>query len=103
MMKKLLIIAFLVGFLFVSTSAFAVTTYDNFTGYSPYWHPLGNPNTATYGETFTAPTNGDHVLQSFSFYLAGPYVSGDIIMSAYVASWTGTNAGTLIYTSPAVD
>ncbi len=27
-------------------------SYDNFTGYNPFWEPLGYPNTATYGKTF---------------------------------------------------
>jgi len=100
-MKKILLLVAVLTLL--TGSAFATTVYDNFTGYSAYWHPLGNPNTATYGETFTAPTNGDDAIQNFSFYLAGPYQSGDIIMSAYLATWTGTNAGTLLYTSPSVD
>ena len=73
----------------ISVSAFADTNYNNFTGYSAYWHPLGNPDTATYGETFTAPTNEDSNLKDFGFYLAGPIVSGNIIMSAYIATWTG--------------
>ena len=99
-MKKILFIAAL---LLISVSAFADTNYNNFTGYSAYWHPLGNPDTATYGETFTAPTNGDSNLKDFGFYLAGPIVSGNIIMSAYIATWTGSNAGTLLYTSPSVN
>jgi hypothetical protein len=83
--------------------ALADTAYNNFTGYSPFWNPLGNPNTATYGETFTAPTNGDNNLQSFGFYMAGPIVSGDIVLSAYIATWTGTQAGTILFSSPLVD
>src|SRR5271157_1745476 len=78
-----------------AVGAFADTVYNSFTTYQPYWHPLGYPNTSTYGETFNAPSNGDDFLQSFSLYLAGPYSSGDIIMSAYIAQWTGTHAGTL--------
>jgi hypothetical protein len=35
--------------LLCAVSGFASTTYDNFTGYNPYYEPLGNPNTATYG------------------------------------------------------
>lgn len=99
-MKKVLFLSVL---LLICTSGFADTVYDNFNGYSPYWHPLGYPNTATYGETFSAPTNGDNVLNSFSFYMAGPYVGGDIIMSAYIATWTGSHAGTLLYTSTPID
>jgi hypothetical protein len=100
MVKKLLV---LVCLLSISTFAYADTSYTNFTGYSAFWHPLGYPDTATYGETFNAPTNGDNVLQDFGFFMAGPYVSGNIIMSAYIATWTGSNAGTLLYTSPSVN
>lgn len=102
-MKKLLSILLLVGFLLVSTSAFAITNYNNFTGYSDYWHPFGNPNTATYGETFTVPTNGDNVLLGGSFYLGSPYVAGDIQLGIYLATWTGLHAGTLIGQSGLVD
>ena len=86
-----------------AVGAFADTVYNSFTSYQPYWHPLGYPNTSTYGETFNAPSNGDVYLQSFSLYLAGPYSSGDIIMSAYIAQWTGTHAGTLLYSSAPFD
>ena len=101
-MKRFAISAALSLLLF-PISGFASTVYDNFTGYSDYWNPLGNPNTATYGETFTAPTNGDSSLDSFGFYMGTPTASGDILLSAYIATWTGTQAGTLLYTSPSYD
>jgi PEP-CTERM motif len=100
-MKRIALIA--VAISLVAANAHATTIYNNFTGDSPYWHPFGNPNSATYGETFTAPTNGDNVLQSFTLYLSDSYVSGDILLNAYVASWTGSRAGTLLYTSSPVD
>jgi hypothetical protein len=100
MKKSLMLVALLLVF---AVSGFAGTTYNNFTGYSPYWHPLGYPETATYGETFTAPSSPNTNLADFGFYMAGPYGSGDIFMSAYIATWTGTNAGTLLYTSAPVD
>ncbi len=84
-------------------SGFASTVYDNFTAYSDYWHPFGYPNTATYGETFTAPTNGDSSLDSFGFYMGTPTASGDILLSAYIATWNGAQAGTLLYSSPSFD
>jgi hypothetical protein len=84
-------------------SAFADTIYNNFNVYSDYWHPFGNPNTATYGETFTAPTNGDVNLQDFGFYMGSPDVPGNILLRAYIATWTGTNAGTLLFTSANFD
>ncbi len=89
--------------LLVAGSAFADTVYDNFAGYSDFWHPLGNPDTATYGETFTAPASADVNLQDFGFYMGSPFVAGDIKMRAYIATWTGTNAGTLLYTSADID
>jgi len=100
-MKKHFVLGALL--LALATSALANTTYNNFTGYSDYWHPLGYPNTATYGETFTAPTNGDDMLTSVTFYMGDADVPGDIIMSAYLATWTGTNAGTLIGSSAPFD
>ena len=100
-MKKL--VMGILGLALFAAPAFADTVYNNFTGYSPYWNPLGYPNTATYGETFTAPTNGDNNLQSFGFYMTGPTVSGDIKLSAYIATWTGSQAGTILFTSPETD
>jgi len=84
-------------------STFADTIYNNFKGYSDFWHPFGYPNTATYGETFTAPTNGDVNLQDFGFYMGSPDVPGNILLRAYIATWTGTQAGTLLYTSADFD
>jgi hypothetical protein len=51
---------------------------------------FGNPDTATYGETFIAPTN--NVLNSFTFYLeAAPGTVAS--MSAYVYAWSGSLFG----------
>jgi hypothetical protein len=100
MKKSLLLVALLLVF---AVSGFAGTTYNNFTGYSPYWNPFGNPNTATYGETFTAPSSPNTNLADFGFYMAGPVSPGDIILGAYIATWTGTQAGTLLYSSTLVD
>ena len=99
-MKKLLLLP-LIAPLFAVTGL--ADTYNNFMGYSDYWNPLGYPNTATYGETFTAPTDGADLLTSIGFYMGDPLSSGDIVLSAYIATWTGTNAGTLLYSSPSVD
>ena len=68
-MKKSL---FLAALLLVAMSGFAATSINNFTGFNDYWHPYGDgsDSTQTYGELFTAPTNGDNNLTSFSFYTA---------------------------------
>lgn len=89
----------LVAVLLFAVSGFADTVYNNFTGYSDFWFPFGNPNTATYGELFTSPNNGDNNLVSFSFYMGTPNVSGNIITGAYIATWTGSMAGTLLYSN----
>jgi hypothetical protein len=86
-----------------AVSGFADTNYNNFTGYSDYWHPFGNPDTSTYGEVFTSPSNGDNNLTTFSFYMGTPVVSGDIITGAYIATWNGTMAGTLLYSGGPID
>ena len=89
----------LVAVLLFAVSGFADTTYNNFNGYSDFWFPFGYPNTATYGELFTSPNNGDNNLASFSFYMGSPFLAGNIITGAYIATWTGSMAGTLVYSS----
>jgi PEP-CTERM motif len=96
-MKKSL---FLVAVLLFAVSGFADTIVNNFNGYSDYWHPFGYPNTATYGELFTAPS-GINNLASMSFYMGSQAAPGNIITGAYVATWTGSMAGNLLYSSSA--
>jgi hypothetical protein len=95
MRKTLLLIAVLL----FAVSGFAQVNYNNFNGYAPYWNPFGNPNTATYGETFTAPNSPNTNLADFGFYMAGPQTAGNIELGAYIATWTGTHAGNLMYSS----
>jgi len=89
----------LVAVLLFAVSGFADTTYNNFNGYSDFWFPFGNPDTATYGELFTSPNNSDHNLASFTFYMGTPSTPGNIITGAYIATWTGSMAGTLLYSA----
>jgi len=86
--------------LLLTASGFATTTINNFTGYNDGWYPFGDPANATqtYGEVFTAP-QGVNVLTSFSFYTGDPVYPGNIIAGAYIATWTGTHAGQLLYDS----
>jgi hypothetical protein len=58
---------------------------------------FGSPNTATYGQTFTAGA-GDTFLNSFSLFLNGT-TSSPLTFRGYLATWDGTKAGTLLYTS----
>lgn len=50
--------------------------------------PFGQPNTATYGQTFVAPT--DNVLQNFTFYLEG---SAHLQVQGEVFAWSGALTG----------
>jgi PEP-CTERM motif len=86
--------------LLLALTSFADTSINNFNGYNDYWYPFGDPVTSiqTFGEIFTAP-DGINNLSSFSFYMGNPLESGDIITGAYIATWTGTHAGTLLYDS----
>jgi hypothetical protein len=93
----------LLAVLLLAGSAFASTEYNNFNGYDDFWTGFGYPNTATFGELFTAPNNADMVLNSFSFYMGNAYKSGNIITGAYIATWTGSHAGTLLYDSGPYD
>jgi hypothetical protein len=103
--KQILLRALVAGAaLAAAGSTFADTIYDNFTGYDgEYWVNFGYPNTATYGETFRAPVNGDTNLQDFGFYMGHPTTPGNILLRAYIATWTGNRAGTLLYTSADYD
>ena len=96
-------VVFVALMLLLAASAFADVTYNNYHGFDPFWHPLGYPDTSTYGEVFTAPSGGNTNLADFGFWMAGPVASGDIVLSAYIATWTGTHAGTLLYSSGPVD
>jgi hypothetical protein len=96
-MKKAILLS---AVLLLALTSFADTTINNFTGYNDGWFPFGDPNNATqtYGEIFTAPS-GINNLSTFSFYTGDPYFSGNIVAGAYIATWTGTHAGTLLYDS----
>jgi hypothetical protein len=61
---------------------------------------FGEPNTATYGQTFTL--GGDSLLSSFTFYFNDQQVAGDGLTNfqAYVMAWDGAKAtGPVLYQS----
>ena len=64
--------------------------------------PFGAPDTATYGQTFVVDPAAT-TLSSFSLYLRDRRAgSGTLDLRGYVATWDGTKAGALLYTSPTV-
>ncbi len=100
-MKKAIL---LFAVLMFTASSFADTIINNFNGYNDGYYPFGDPRgaTQTYGEIFTAPDSIND-LNGFSFYMGDSYAPGSIITGAYVATWTGTHAGTLLYSSPQIN
>ncbi len=100
-MKKALLLSVV---LLLAASGFADTIINNFNGYNDGYYPFGDPRgaTQTYGEVFTAP-QGINDLNGFSFYMGDSYATGSILTGAYVATWTGTHAGKLLYSSPQIN
>jgi hypothetical protein len=95
------------GFLVLITRLDGQSTIDTY----PAWvaagmtgaAPFGEPNTATMGQTFTAPA-GDIFLNSFSFWLEDSTQPGaatsPVDFAAYVMAWNGTRAtGSILYQS----
>lgn len=79
--------------LLISSTAQAVTVIDTASSWNGVGSVMsfGEPNTATYGQTFTV-TGTDTKLDSFSFYLNDFSDPGDIDFRAYVFGWDGNKA-----------
>jgi hypothetical protein len=88
----------LAALLLTSSSAFADTQYNNTSQINFTIYDFGYPDTATYGETFAAPLT-DTSLNSFSMFLNSG-TSGQL--EGYVGSWTGSQVGSVLYTSAPV-
>jgi PEP-CTERM motif len=90
-LNSALLPAIALGCLAMVTPAIADTVFDT----TPSWNgtssiqPFGSPNTATYGQTFVAPTT-NNVLQSFTFYLEG---TATLQFQAEVYAWSGNLVG----------
>ncbi len=72
---------------------------------NPFWNgtsyisSFGYPDTATYGQVITAPTNGDVALQSFSFQMN--MTDSACAFRGYVYAWDGTKAtGPALFKGP---
>lgn len=82
-------------------SAFALTTISTLASENGTISTYGVPNTATYGQTFIAPSATDTVLDSVQFKI-DPLGTGDVNVRLHVGTWTGTKVGSLIYTGSLV-
>lgn len=99
--SKLLSAVAFVSLAFVTPASASAQDIDT-TGGAPlsdYWHPFGSPDTATYGQTFTAGV-GQNVLQSFSLFL-GSRVDGSAPLSlkGYFGTWLAGHVGSILYAS----
>ena len=100
-MKKIAILSLPLAAVLVlgpAAKGFADTFYNNAVSVNGTELPFGNPNTATYGQSFSAPA-GENQLRNFSLFLNGG-TTGQL--EGYVATWTGLQAGTILYTSAPV-
>jgi hypothetical protein len=92
------------AFFLLSSVGFAGTvTYDNSSLVNSSISPFGSPadeSTSTYGETFAAPGGTSTVLNNFSLFLDPGPISGQL--EGYIGTWTGSQAGSLLYTSAPV-
>jgi hypothetical protein len=87
--------------LFGAVPATAATTIDTTGAWdgAQFVHPFGRPDTATYGQVFTAPAS-DTVLNSFTVYLrdvpvppfSDPGVSRTVIFRGELYAWDGGKA-----------
>ncbi len=88
---------------FPSTCALAdktISTVSDWDG-ATYVDPFGYPNSATYGQSFTAPIYNP-VLTSFTFYLEPIKTGSNVGYTAYVYQWDKTShtaIGTPLFTS----
>lgn len=84
-----------------ASSASAQATVDTYTGWNgtDYWFPFGAPvgsATDAYGQVFQAPAQ---YLNSWSFWLRNYDNGGGVNFTANVGTWTGSEVGSLLWTS----
>lgn len=92
---------FAFGMTVAITSAANATVIDTTASATSTITAFGAPDTATYGETFTVGT--DTILNSFSLYLSSRAAgNGALDLRGYVASWDGSKATNILYTSATV-
>ncbi len=102
-MKKLIwtVVTLSAVFLLISSSyATTIDTASSWNG-SQSLSSFGEPNTATYGQTFTLNSGDDTVLDSVTFYLNDySNYADNVDFAFYLYEWTGTNiTGEALYTS----
>jgi PEP-CTERM motif len=62
-------------------------------------NPFGDPNTATYGQTFV-PSGADTFLDSFSLYLRNRSSgAGTLDLRGYIGDWNGSRPNNILYES----
>ncbi|WP_138513422.1 PEP-CTERM sorting domain-containing protein [Rhodoferax bucti] len=82
---------------FTAQAATTIETFSAWNGNNFVWE-WGNPDTATYGQTFTTGAT-DTVLKSFTFAMTDL----DQDFKAYVGAWDGSKASSILWTSPVLN
>jgi hypothetical protein len=96
-MKSVLLLGAVGAAFSAAAPALADTVIDTTQTYGGDLQPFGEPDTATYGQTFLV--GADNVLNNFSLFLDGPAAS-PLSFKAYLFAWDGSKAsGPALYTS----
>jgi hypothetical protein len=76
------------------------TKWDTISGWdgSSYVQPFGNPDTATYGQWFTAP-DGVKKIKKWTFNMGANAGTGTLVMTGGLYTWDGTKAVTKVWES----
>ena len=82
-------VLWIAGLMLAATAGQVQAAFIDTTGSPGGWSPFGESDTATYGQTFTTPT--DNVLNSFSLYLSDTPVA-PVEFYAYIYAWDGVKA-----------
>ena len=95
--RSILLAGLVVGTL--GTSAFASTIIDTTGIDNGNIVAFGSANTATYGQTFTAPLV-DTLLDSFSMFLRTRWSgSGTLDLRGYIGGWNGSEVSSILFES----
>ena len=96
-MRKIFLV--LIAILMGALTANADTQYNNASQANTYTCCFGSSGQATFGETFSAPLTNT-TLNDFSLFLNASSSSGQL--EGYVGTWTGSEAGSILFTSSPV-
>lgn len=85
-----------------ASAGVSATKWDTYSAWdgTTYVQPFGNPDTATYGQWFTAP-DGAKKIKKWSFYMGANGETGALVFTGGLYTWDGTKAGEKVWESKA--